>query len=342
MDCSFASDNVAPLQPTALAALAEANRGPARSYGDDPWTQRATDAIRTLFEQPAAEVFFVANGTAANALALASLCQSYHAVVAGEVAHVETDECGAPEFYSNGSKLLLAQCRDGRIAPGEVARLATRRNDLHYPRPRVLTLTDSTELGTVYRPEQVRELAGEARAHGLAVHMDGARLANALAACACAPADLTWRAGVQVLSLGGNKPGCSLAEAVVFFDPALAVEFEWRCKQAGQLMSKLRFAAAPWAACLADGSWLSGSRHANAMAAALAERLRALPGVRLLHPVEANAVFVELPEPAHAALARSWAYYRFIGGGARFMCSWATTPAEIDHLVGDLAAALRG
>jgi threonine aldolase len=336
----FASDNTAGACPEALSALVTANAGFVASYGNDPWTQQVCDRIRSLFETDC-DVFFAFNGTAANSLALAALCQSYHSVICAETAHVETDECGAPEFFSNGTKLLAAPQSGGKIAPQAVVELVKKRSDIHYPRPRVVTLTQSTELGTIYTPDEIRAVSAVAREHGLKLHMDGARFANAVAALGCSPAETTWKAGVDVLCFGGTKMGMPVGEAIVFFDRELSLEFSYRCKQAGQLASKMRVLSAPWLAMLQDDVWLARARHANSMAQLLAERLAALPGVSLRLPTQANAVFAELPVAAAEKLrAMGWAFYSFIGGGARFMCSWATDPAAIDALVEDLAGAL--
>ncbi|HVO18004.1 MAG TPA: low specificity L-threonine aldolase [Anaeromyxobacter sp.] len=326
----FASDNYAGICPEALAALAEANAGHAPSYGEDRWTAEAADLIRQTFACEC-EVFFAFNGTAANSLALSSLCQSYHSIVCHETAHVETDECGAPEFFSNGTKVLTAGGAHGKLGPEAVEQVVRRRADIHYPKPRVVSLTQPTELGTLYSPAELAALGARARALGLRVHMDGARFANAVAALGVHPRALTLDAGVDVLCLGGTKNGMAVGEAVVFFDRALAAEFEYRCKQAGQLASKMRFLAAPWVGMLRTGAWLRHARHANEMAALLARSLEAAPGVRILHPVQANAVFAALPDGAGEALRRKgWRFYDFIGpGGARFMCAWDTTPEDV-------------
>jgi threonine aldolase len=338
-DYSFASDNTSGLCPEALAAFAEANAGFMPSYGEDPWTAEACAEFGRLFECDC-EIFFVFNGTAANALALSAMCQSYHSVIACETAHVETDECGAPEFFSNGLKLLLARSLQGRLDPGDAEHLITRRRDIHYPKPKVLSITQSTELGTLYRPAQLKEVSELAKAHGLLLHMDGSRLANAVASLECSLPEITWKAGVDVLCFGGTKNGIGLGEAVIFFNRELAHEFEYRCKQAGQLASKMRFMAAPWSAALRSGGWLKNARQANLMAQRLGERISTLPGARLLYPVEANTVFVELPERAHGVLREAgWRYYRFIGGGARFACSWSTAPEQVDRLADAVRAA---
>ena len=333
----FASDNYAGLCPEALAAFVAANAGHAPAYGEDDWTRSVSDRLRTLFETDC-DVYFVFNGTAANSLALATLCQSYHSVVCHEMAHVQTDECGAPEFFSNGSKLLPAQGENGKLTPAAVREVISRRNDIHYPKPRVVTLTQSTEVGTVYQPHEIVALSACAREHGLRVHMDGARFANAVASLDVAPADITWRAGVDVLCFGGTKMGLPVGEAVVFFDRTLSEDFAWRCKQAGQLASKMRFLSAPWLGMLENDAWLRHARHANAMAQRLAKGLGAITGPQLLFPVEANGVFCELPQHVlHGLRERGWRFYTFIGsGGARFMCGWDMQPESVDALLADV------
>ena len=334
---NFASDNYAGICPEALQALLSANTGHAPAYGDDEWTRRVSDRLRELFATDC-DVYFVFNGTAANSLALASLCQSYHGVICHELAHVETDECGGPEFFSNGSKLLPAQGENGKLTPAAVLEVIARRNDIHYPKPRVVTLTQATEVGTLYRPDEIAAIAELAHRNGLRVHMDGARFANAVAALGCPPADLTWRLGVDVLCFGGTKMGLPVGEAVVFFDRTLAQDFAWRCKQAGQLASKMRFLSAPWLGVLEDDAWLRHAGHANAMAQRLAAGLASIPGAELLFPVEANGVFVTLPAEVQDGLrALGWRFYTFIGaGGARFMCAWDTSPQRVDALIADL------
>ncbi|WAJ37077.1 low specificity L-threonine aldolase [Pseudomonas sp. GOM7] len=333
----FASDNYSGICPEAWAAMAEANQGHQRAYGDDEWTARAADHFRRLLDTDC-EVFFAFNGTAANSLALASLCQSYHSVICAETAHVETDECGAPEFFSNGSKLLLASTENGKLTPQAIREIALKRQDIHYPKPRVVTLTQATEVGTVYRPEEVRAISQTCKELGLHLHMDGARFSNACAFLGCSPAELTWKAGVDVLCFGGTKNGMAVGEAIVFFDKALAEDFDYRCKQAGQLASKMRYLSAPWVGILQDGAWLRYAQHANRCAQLLASLVADIPGVSLMFPVEANGVFLQLSEPAIAALsARGWRFYTFIGaGGARFMCSWDSDEARVRQLAADI------
>ncbi|KAF1069522.1 MAG: Low specificity L-threonine aldolase [Pseudomonas citronellolis] len=334
----FASDNYSGICPQAWAAMEAANQGHERAYGEDQWTARASDHFRQLFEIDC-EVFFAFNGTAANSLALAALCQSYHSVICAETAHVETDECGAPEFFSNGSKLLLAQTNaEGKLTPAAIREVALRRQDIHYPKARVVTLTQATEVGTLYQPDEIRAISSACRELGLHLHMDGARFANACASLGVSPAELTWKAGVEVLCFGGTKNGMAVGEAILFFKRELADGFDYRCKQAGQLASKMRFLAAPWVGLLQEGAWLRHAGHANACARLLAERVAGLPEVSLMFPVQANGVFLQMPEAAPEALRlRGWRFYTFIGaGGARFMCSWDTDLNRVEALARDI------
>jgi threonine aldolase len=337
----FASDNNAGICPEAWRSIEEANRGHARGYGDDVWTQGAADLIREIFETDC-EVFFVFNGTAANSLALASLCQSYHSILCHEVAHVETDECGAPEFFSNGTKVLLLPGENGKINSSAIETMVKRRTDIHFPKPRVVSVTQTTEVGTLYSVDELKAIGETAKALGLKLHMDGARFANAIASLKIAPCEITWKAGVDVLCFGGTKNGTHVGDAVVFFNRELANEFDYRCKQAGQLASKMRFLSAPWVGMLQDGAWLRHAANANSMAECLFDKLANLPGIRILFPRQANSVFAELPEKVIAGLReRGWMFYTFIGkGGCRFMCSWDTTKDDIEQFVADLKSLL--
>lgn len=340
---TFASDHTAGVCPEAMAAVLAANQGSVPSYGDDEFTAEARRCLAAVFETEC-DVFFLFNGTAANSIVLSALCQRHHSVVCHAMAHVDTDECGAPEFFTGGSKLLTVAGEGGKLRPEDLEPVFHRGHGVHFPRLRVLSLTQSTELGTVYTPDEVRRLAHAARARGMVVQLDGARFANAAAALSArgfSPADLTWRAGVDVMSFGGTKNGLLTTEAVVFFNRELAREFDYRVKQSGQLAAKMRFSSAQWAAVLRDGAWLRHAAHANRQAQVLGTGLRALGG-RLLAPVEANAVFVELePRVAAALEARGWYFYRFIGEhGYRLMCSWSTTDAEIAAFLTDMRALL--
>ena len=341
MPQQFASDNNAGICPEALAALVRANaEGHVTGYGDDAWTDKACARLRELFETDC-QVFFVFNGTAANALALAQICAPYHAVIAHAFSHIEEDEAGAPGLFSGGAKIVTADTPLAKLTSNVVDALARKGRGVHHVKPRALSLTQATELGTVYTADEIGALCDMARSHGLRVHMDGARFANAVARLECAPAQLSWRAGVNVLCMGGVKNGLAVGEAVLFFDKELAAEFEWRVKQAGHLNSKMRFITAPWVALLEDGTWLRNARQANAMAARLSKRITNLPGVRLLAPVQSNGVFVELSPALQVALRdRGWHFYTFLGDtGCRLMCAWDTTEKTVDRFIADLAAA---
>jgi len=342
LNCFLSSDNTAGIAPEALAAIVAANDGPSFPYGEDPWTKRAAKLVRDIFETDVA-VFFVFNGTAANSLALSALASSYHRIICHESAHVETDECGAPGFFSGGAKLVPLPGPNGKLDPMGVERSILQRPDVHHSKVTAISLTESTELGTLYTADEVTALAGLAKKHGLAVHMDGARFANAAAALSSTgvrPADLTWRAGVDVLCLGGTKNGMVSTEAVVFFNPQLASDFAYRVKQGGQLASKQRFASAQWVGMLEQGAWLRHAAHANAIARRLANALRSTPRLRLVTEPEANAVFVEMPVELATALQRAgWHIVPFFGSGTyRLMGSWSATPELIDRFIGSLAA----
>jgi threonine aldolase len=317
--------------------MEESNRGHVPAYGDDAWTAEACEMLRELFEC-SCDVFFTFNGTAANALALACLCQSYHSVIAHQHAHIETDECGAPEFFSNGTKLLLVPGDRGKVSLAAVEELVLRRNDIHFPKPRVLSVTQATEMGTVYRTDELAAACELAHKLGLKVHMDGARLANSVATLETAPKNLTWKAGVDVLCFGGTKNGLAVGECIVFFRPELAEEFAHRCKQAGQLAAKMRFLAAPWIGLIRSGAWLANARRANRAARLLAADLAGIDGIQIMYPVEANAAFVSFPPPVRDGLReRGWRFYDFIGaGGSRLMCSWDTTDDDVHALVDDV------
>jgi threonine aldolase len=332
----FASDNTVGMCPEAMEAYLKANRGDLPSYGNDSWTERAANLLRELFETDC-EVFFVFNGTAANSLAVASCCQSYHSVLCFEHAHICEDECGAPEFFSNGAKLIGTKGKHGRISPAAIEEFALRRSDLHFQKPRMVSLTQSTEFGTVYQPAELGAIHEMTKKFQLATHMDGARFAYAVASLGVAPKRVTWETGVDVLCFGGTKLGMASSEAVIFFDRALAADFEYRCKQAGQLASKMRFLAAGWVGILENGAWLKHAQHANRCARLLEKRLVTEANLRPAHPVEANAVFVPLPEHLAKSLReRGWEFHDFVGGGSRLMCSWQTSEADIDALMADI------
>ena len=341
MSQQFASDNNAGICPAALEALVAANAsGHAPGYGEDRWTAAAKDKMRSLFEADC-DVFFVFNGTGGNALSLGQLCRPHHAVIAHAFSHIVEDEAGAPEFFSGGAKLLTADTPLAKLTVDAVEALATKYSSVHNVKARVLSLSQASELGTVYTVEEVRLLASLARRHGLKVHMDGARFANAVASQGCRPAALSWRAGVDVLVFGGVKNGLAVGESVLFFDRALADEFAWRVKQGSQLNSKMRLVTAPWLAMLENDLWLDNARHANAMARRLRDWIAEVPGLSFIAPVEANAVFVTMAPEAQAALrAKGWRFYTFLGTtGCRLMCAWDMTPEIIDRFAKDVAEA---
>lgn len=333
----FASDNYAGICPEALQAMVSANEGHIPAYGEDRWTQEASDYFRELF-QCDCEVFFVFTGTAGNSLAISALCQSYHSVICHPTAHIETDECGGPEFFSHGSKLLLAGGEQGKINPATIEEIVLKRTDIHYPKPKVVSITQATELGTVYSKEEITAICQMARRHQLKVHMDGARFANAVVELGCTPKEITVDAGVDVLVFGGAKNGLAVGEAVIFFNKKDAEEFSYRCKQAGQLSAKMRFIAAQWLGLLKGDAWLRYAGQANAAAALLEKELRPLDGVKILFPRQANSVFVQFDEGISDKLHdKGWKFYTFIGeGGARLMCSWDTKTETVHEFIQDL------
>jgi len=300
---NFSSDNAAGIAPELLAALGQANAGRAMAYGNDAVTERALAALADCFETELA-AFPVATGTAANALALSALTPPWGMVYCHRHAHIEEDEAGAPEFFSGGAKLHLLDGDHGKFDAATLkAALDVAGFDVeHHAQPAAVSITQATEAGTCYAPDEIAAIAAVAHGRGLKLHMDGARFANAVAHLGCSPAEASWRAGVDVLSFGATKNGAMAAEAVLFFDPALAGEMRFRRKRGGHLFSKMRFLTAQLEAYLADGNWLRYAAHANACAKALAEGLAALPGAALAHPVEANEVFIRLPEAVRAGM----------------------------------------
>lgn len=348
----FASDNSSGAAPEIMAALAAANAGYAMPYGNDPIMERVRARIRDLFEAPEAAVYLVSTGTTANALALAILAQPWQAVFCHRLAHVEQDECGAPEFYTGGAKLVLIDGPDAKITPAALRATvtATAQGGVHNIQRGPVTITNATEAGTVYSAAEVAALCAVAREFGLPVHMDGARFANALVADGSTPAEMTWKAGVDVLSFGGTKNGCLAVEAVVIFDPAKAWEFELRRKRGGHLFSKHRYLSAQMDAYLEGDLWLDLARRANDAAQALSQGILGLPGARLMHPTQANAVFAGWPRGGHRAAQEAgakyylWPFGQSLDGPgdevltARLVCSWSTTAEDVAQFV----AAVRG
>lgn len=343
----FASDNTSGAAPEVLAAINAANAGYASSYGTDPLMDRVRSQIRDIFEALDAAVYLVATGTAANALSISLLCPPWGAVYCHEEAHIEVDECGAPEFYIGGGKTAPIDGAHGKISPATLkARLAlTPHGGVHHIQHGMLSLTNLTEAGTLYRPDEVAALTAIAKAERLPVHMDGARFTNAIVAAGCTAAQMTWRSGIDVLSFGGTKNGCMGVEAVVIFDPAKAWEFELRRKRGGHLFSKHRFLSAQMSAYLDHGLWLRLATHSNRMAERLAKGIAALPGGSLMHPCEGNIVFARFPRALHRkAMAAGGHYYLWpfdqtLEGpddapvSARFVCSWSTTEEDVDRFL---------
>ncbi len=332
----FASDNYSGICPEAMDCLVEANKDYDIPYGEDQWTEEACNLFRDIFEKDC-EVFFVFNGTAGNSLSLASLCQSYHSIICHQYAHIETDECGAPEFFSHGSKLLVSPGPMAKLTPEGIDTLVRKRDDIHYPKPGAISLTQATEFGTTYKVKELEAIHSVASFHSLRIQMDGARIANAIAESGAAPAEMTWKRGVDVLVFGGTKNGISVGEAVIFFERKLAREFDYRCKQAGQLASKMRFIAAQWVGLLRNEAWLRYARNANERARSLRKKLRESCDAKILFPIEANSVFIDMDQDTTEKMqAKGWRFYTFIGeGGARLTCSWDTTEETVDAFVSD-------
>jgi threonine aldolase len=337
---NFVSDNTAGVTPEVLAALARVNDGRAGNYGSDHVTKRLTEVLSGLFEREVA-VFPVGTGTAANSLTLATLTPHYGAVLCHEGAHIYEDECGAPEFFSGGAKLVPIAGAHGKLTPDAVEQMLARfhRGDVHHVQPAVVSLTQATERGTTYSPSEVAAIARVAKTRDMAVHIDGARFANALAFLKCTPAELTWKAGVDAMSFGVTKDGALAAEAAIFFDPTRAADFEYRRKRGGHLFSKMRFFSAQIEAMIEDGLWLRLAAHANAMAARLAAGIAGLPGFALEHPVEANEVFARLPSKAamQALLAAGAKFYPWGPMSerplVRLVCAFATRETEVDEFL---------
>lgn len=335
----FASDNNAGAHPEVLAALADANDGHATAYGDDPWTARAEALLRGHFGEQSVS-YLVFNGSAANVLCLRALCRPWQSVICSAQAHVNVDEGGAPESLA-GVKLQAVATHDAKLTPEHVEWQLGRLGDQHAVQPRVVSVTQSTELGTRYTPYELRALAHFAHERGLLLHVDGARLANAAAALGASLREITTDVGVDVVSFGGTKNGLLMGEAVVFCDPAHAEGFAFLRKQTLQLASKGRFLAAQFVALLEGDLWHRSAAHANAMAIRLADALLAVSGVRLTQPVQANGVFAILPPGASERVRQDWRFYTWdeATGEVRLMCSWDTTPDEVDTFARDVARA---
>jgi threonine aldolase len=335
----FASDNYAGAHPAVLAAIADANDGHAVPYGGDPWTARAEQLLRDHFGEQAV-AYLVLNGSGANVLCLRALCRPWESVVCAAQAHINVDECGAPERVA-GVKLHAVPTADAKLTPADIEPRLVRMGDEHVVQPRVVSITQSTELGTRYSLDELHALARFAHERGLLLHVDGARLANAAAGLGASLREITTDVGVDVVSFGGTKNGLLLGEAVVFCDPALGENFAYLRKQTLQLASKGRFLAAQFIALLEGDLWLRNAAHANAMAARLAGALASVPGVRLTQPVQANALFAVLAGDVTARLQADWPFYTWeeATGEVRLVCSWDTTEDEVDAFAADVRRA---
>ncbi|MBD2089337.1 low specificity L-threonine aldolase [Microcoleus sp. FACHB-1515] len=342
---NFCSDNVTGIAPEILAAIAQANAGAAMPYGNDEITQRLETQFSDLFETPVA-VFPVATGSAANAIALSAISPVYGAIYCHSDAHIHVDECGAPEFFTGGAKLATRSTPNGKLTGDDLAVVLAKAGAgvVHHVQPAAISITQATEAGTVYSRSEVAAIAQVAQSHGLKLHMDGARFANAIVSLGCSPADITWRSGVDVLSFGATKNGAMAAEAVVFFDRDLAKDFEYRRKRGGHLFSKMRFLSAQLEAYLQNDLWLRHAAHANQMAARLAQGFAELPNVRLCFPVEANEVFVQFPTAiAQSLQSEGFQFYADFYPDqtgntttARLVTAFDTDPASVEKLIAAL------
>ncbi|MGE5658736.1 MAG: threonine aldolase family protein [Actinomycetota bacterium] len=331
---NFCSDNVTGVSPEIMAAIAAANVGPAMPYGNDEYTQRLSVKFSELFET-SVTVFPVATGSAANGLALSATAPPYGAIYCHAQSHINVDECGAPEFYTGGAKVVGLTGEGGKIRAADLAAILDRAGAgiVHHVQPAAVSITQPTEAGTIYRPEEISALAEVTHTHHLHLHIDGARFANAVAALGCSPADLTWRVGVDALSFGATKNGAMAAEAVIFFNQKLVETLPYRRKRSGHLFSKMRFLSAQLEAYLTNDLWLKNACHANKMAAKLVQGIVGIPGVKVCYPVEANEIFLELSEAAIAALlAEGFQFYRWeseTGSTIRLVTAFNTKEEEI-------------
>ncbi len=348
IEMNFRSDNEAGAHPAIIEAVARAfTSGSAFSYGADQWTEKVEHRLREIFDKPDLRAFPVITGTASNALALSCCTPPWGAIYCHPVAHIAVDEANAPMFYSGGAKLCPIDGPAGKMDPRKLAEALAHPvyGNVHHPQPSAISITQATECGTVHAPEEIAALTTSAHRHGLKVHMDGARFTNALSFVGCAPAELSWKAGVDVLSFGATKNGAMAAEAVIFFNSELAREFEFRRHRGGHLMSKMRLVSAQLDAYLTDGLWLSNARHANAMARRLVAGLTPLKGTSLLYPVDANEIFVVLPAHMHDALQEAGAQYhpwpsdRPGERAFRLVTAFDTDPAAVDRFLAIAKAA---
>ena len=336
---TFASDNISSACPEVMEALAKANEANSPSYGEDPWTRDLAVRLGEIFETPVT-VFPVTTGTAANALALSTLTPAFGKIFCHELAHINTDECGAPELFTGGAKLIDMPGANGRITAQALEETIYGAGNVHHAQPASVSITQACESGTVYSIEEIEAIAAVAHSHNLSMHMDGARFANALVTLGVTPAQMTWQAGIDVLSFGGTKNGCLTAEAVVFFKPELVGDFPFLQKRAGQLLSKSRFISSQFMGYLADDVWMRNARQANAMAQRLSKGLADLPGLELAYPTQSNEVFVVMPAALIDRLSATGLAINdeeLDGKAVRFVAAWNTTESEVDALLAVLS-----
>ena len=336
---TFTSDNISSACPEVMEALAKANEANSPSYGEDPWTHDLAARLGEIFETPVT-VFPVTTGTAANALALSTLTPAFGKIFCHELAHINTDECGAPELFTGGAKLIDMPGANGRITAQALEETIYGAGNVHHAQPASVSITQACESGTVYSIEEIEAIAAVAHSHNLSMHMDGARFANALVTLGVTPAQMTWRAGIDVLSFGGTKNGCLAAEAVVFFKPELVGDFAFLQKRAGQLLSKSRFISSQFAGYLADDVWMRNARQANLMAQRLSKGLADLPGLELAYPTQSNEVFVVMSAALIDRLSATGLVINdeeLDGKAVRFVAAWNTTESEVDALLAVLS-----
>jgi len=348
---NFASDNTGPVHPNVMAALNKANEGYAMPYGADDLTAQVVEDIRQTFEAPDAAVFLVSLGTAANSLILATLADPWSAIFCHPHAHIQEDECNAPEFYSGGAKLILVDGDNAKMTPANLKAAITNEETrgVHGPQRGPVSLTQATEKGTIYSLAEIKALADVAHNHDLPVHIDGARFANAMASLGCTPAEMTWKAGVDAVTVGGTKNGLMAVEAVIFFDPKHAWEFELRRKRGAHLFSKQRFLAAQMQSYLAGDLWVEMAHAANARTAQMARGLKQIAGVDMAFDPQANIIFAHWSRTRHARLLAQGASYYVMGGDpmtgdpdemleARLVTDWSATEAGVDQFLDILRA----
>ena len=335
----FSSDNVTGACPEVMDAIVAANAGIAESYGNDKWSSKLQTKLSEIFETDIV-VFPAVTGTAANALALSVLSPAFGKIYCNELSHINTDECGAPEFFSGGAKLVTMKSEDGKINTNDFSKNIRGTGNVHLSQPAAVSITQACETGTVYQLEEIQSIAETAHEHGLRVHMDGARFANAIVSLNVSPAEMTWKSGIDVLSFGGTKNGCLTAEAVVFFKPELVGNFPYLHKRSGQLLSKMRFVSAQLEAYVSNDVWLRNARNANAMAKLLSEGIAKFPDIKLAYPTQSNEVFVHLPSST-IDLLNAEGYNvsedELDGKSVRFVTAWNTVSDDIEKLLSTIS-----